>query len=390
MAIENARLYEDVARRESWAAATAQITAILSDAVAEDDAVHRLAEQALATAHADAAWVVRLAAGGPVLTETACGHEVDGERFDGDLARLIAACVDTGEAQRLPEVDLEGWGRGAILILPLGGPREPARALILGWVAARTERFHVLDIAQPAAFAEQAGVAVQLGRAREDRQRLAVFEDRDRIGRDLHDLVIQRLFAVGLGLQGAARIAVREAPDLAARLERAVDDLDETIRDIRHTIFALGTAEASEDVQAEVTSIVDRAASTLKFRPRLRFDGPVRSLVSPELAPDLLAVLGEALSNASRHASASSIEVTLSAGDRIDLVVADDGRGLPDDVVESGLRNMRERAERRGGSLVIDTAPDAGTRLRWSVPTQDAADQANARGPGDAGGSGGR
>ena len=115
-----------------------------------------------------------------------------------------------------------------------------------------------MDAALPASFAEQAALALQIARAREDQQRLDLFEDRDRIGRDLHDLVIQRLFAVGLSLESAARLA--EVPDVSARLERAVDELDGTIKDIRRTIFALGAMDASTDVQTEIERIVDRAA----------------------------------------------------------------------------------------------------------------------------------
>ena len=192
-------------------------------------------------------------------------------------------------------------------MVPLGSRTGIEGALALAWTPERAERFHKVDPELPASFAEQAALAIQVARGREDQQRLTLFEDRDRIGRDLHDLVIQRLFAVGLSLQGAGRLA--GDPELAARLEKAVDDLDGTIKDIRRTIFALGSLDASADVQTEITRIVDRAAATMKFRPDLRFEGPVRTLVSGELAPDLLAVLGESLSNASRHAQASRVDV---------------------------------------------------------------------------------
>jgi signal transduction histidine kinase len=206
-----------------------------------------------------------------------------------------------------------------------------------------------------------------VGRAREDRQRLALFEDRDRIGRDLHDLVIQRLFAVGLGLQSSARVADR--PDIAEKLDAAVDDLDATIRDIRRTIFALGSGDNASDIQAEVTRMVDRAAGTLKFRPALRFEGPVRTRVGADVAPDVLAVLTEALSNAARHAQAKKVTVELAVVDGIRLTVADDGRGMPDDVPQSGLSNMRQRAERRGGHCAITSRPGEGTTVEWWVPS---------------------
>src|SRR5690606_18031209 len=167
-------------------------------------------------------------------------------------------------------------------------------------------------------------------------------------------------------LTGAARLVDR--PEVVDRIERAVDDLDETIKDIRRTIFALGALEDAEDVQSEIVRLVDRAAATMKFRPRLHLEGPVRTMVDASLAPELLAVLGEALSNASRHAAATAVDVTVQAGEEITLIVRDDGRGMTEDVPHSGLANIRRRAERRGGSFAIDSAPGAGTVLRWSVP----------------------
>lgn len=150
--------------------------------------------------------------------------------------------------------------------------------------------------------------------------------------------------------------------------DAAVDDLDATIKDIRRSIFALGSVGETADIQSEVTRMVDRAAGTLTFRPTLSFEGPVRSLVSPEVAPELLAVLAEALSNASRHAQASRVSVVVAAADEVTVTVTDNGRGLPDTVAESGLSNMRERAERPGGTREVSSDHAVGTTVRWSVP----------------------
>ena len=139
-----------------------------------------------------------------------------------------------------------------------------------------------------------------------------------------------------------------EVPEVTARVETAVDDLDATIKDIRRSIFALGATETAADIRTELTRMVDRAATTLKFRPRLELQGPVGSRVSDDVAPHLLAVLGEALSNAARHAGATRVDVRISAEDQLELVVADDGGGLPADVRESGLRNIRDRAVQLG------------------------------------------
>jgi signal transduction histidine kinase len=153
-----------------------------------------------------------------------------------------------------------------------------------------------------------------------------------------------------------------------------VDDLDDIIKDIRRTIFALGTMDDAADIQAEVTRIADRAAATMKFRPTVHFDGPVRTLVPADVAPDILAVLGEALSNASRHAgAAATVDVQLTVGDAVTLTVSDDGRGMAEGVTESGLGNMRERAQKHGGTLTVSSAPGRGTTITWSVPLDVAA-----------------
>ena len=152
------------------------------------------------------------------------------------------------------------------------------------------------------------------------------------------------------------------------RLAIAVDDLDATIKDIRRTIFALGARGEATDLQSEVTRVVERAAATLKFRPSLTFEGPVRTLVPAEVAPDLLAVLAEAISNASRHAEATALDVVLAVDRDIVLTVTDDGRGLPEALVESGVRNIRQRAHQRGGTFTIGGGPEVGTRIVWSVP----------------------
>jgi signal transduction histidine kinase len=379
VAIENARLYEEAAQREHWLSATAEITALLADASTGGDALQAVADRAREVAKADVAWVVVGTDSGSLELRVLSGADADltalrALPMEDSLASHV---VRTGEA--VSAVDLSsdpravdpsavlGWPRlGPAIIVPMGSRSGIEGVLALAWTPEHAERFHMVDAALPASFAEQAALAIQVSRARQDRQRLTLFEDRDRIGRDLHDLVIQRLFAVGLSLQGAGRMI--SDPDVAARMEQAVDDLDDTIKDIRRTIFALGSLDASADVQTEITRIVDRAAATMKFRPALRFEGAVRTLIGAQLVPDLLAVLGEALSNASRHAHASSVDVVVSARDEVVLRVTDDGKGFDEQVPESGLSNMRERALKRGGSFSISSTPGEGTTLTWRVP----------------------
>jgi len=366
VAIENARLYEEATRRAAWLDATAAITTLLSDPAGTDEPLQAVVECAREVACADVAWIVTSTDSDPLQVQAVSGLDVDVLASLGDDSR-VRLVLDTGAASTMEE-----WlpDMGPAIMVPMLQAPVARGVLVLAWTRERADHHYAVDIDLPASFAEQAGLAMQVARARDDQRRLAIFEDRDRIGRDLHDLVIQRLFAVGLGLQGAARMSDR--PELSARLERAVDDLDATIKDIRRAIFGLGALESSGDIQSEVTGMIDRAASTLKFRPSLRFEGPVRTLISAEIAPHLLAVLGEALSNASRHADATAVDVVVSVSEEVSLLVRDNGRGISGDAAESGLANIRHRAEECGGTFTVDSEVGTGTTLRWSVPRRSA------------------
>jgi signal transduction histidine kinase len=294
----------------------------------------------------------------------------------GTLSGLVVATgeslvVDDLATETRPAEDLialPGWpALGPVIVVPLRTGDGVVGALTLAWTPDRSMQFYEVDVELPQRFAEQAALALQVARARIDTEKLAVFEDRDRIGRDLHDLVIQRLFAIGLTLENTARMAA-ERPDITRRVAGAVDDIDATIKDIRRSIFALSAAEESSDIRRAVGDLVDRAARSLKVRPTLRFEGPVNAVVSPTVAPHVLAVLGEALSNVVRHAEAGEVRVTLRTGDEVALVIEDDGKGIPEDAVPSGLRNIEERAEQLGGTCTVESSVGAGTTIRWAVP----------------------
>ena len=379
VAIENARLYEEAEQRQEWLSATAEISAVLADPACSEDALQIVADRARSVAGADLAWVVSGRTPESLVLEVTSGVEADPETLRAvPMEKSLAARVVVEQtALTVPDLGAEpgaidpaaelGLPRvGPAIVVPLGSGGNVEGALTLAWYPEHAVRADLVDPELPASFAEQATLALQLAKAREDQQRLTLFEDRDRIGRDLHDLVIQRLFALGLGLESLARSTTD--PAATARLSTAVDDLDGTIKDIRRTIFALGSLADSTDLQAEVTRLVERAASTLKFRPSLTIEGPVRSIVPDHVAPDLLAVLGESLSNASRHSGASRVEVLVSAGDHARVVVTDDGRGMGEDVRESGLGNMRERALKHGGTLTVTSNAGAGTTVDWTVP----------------------
>ncbi|MBX6767033.1 MAG: histidine kinase, partial [Actinomadura rubrobrunea] len=205
-----------------------------------------------------------------------------------------------------------------------------------------------------------------------DAERLALLEDRDRIARDLHDTVIQRLFATAMTLMSVIKIT--RNPDVATRVQRAVDDLDDTIRQIRSTIFALQTSPDEESLRSRLHAVVDDAADNLGFAPSVRLDGLLDTAVSDEVGEHLLAVAREALSNVARHARAAQAHVAVDVGDdEVVLRVEDDGVGIPEGGRRSGLRNMAERAQRLGGSFQTRPRPGGGTVLIWRAPLDDGA-----------------
>jgi signal transduction histidine kinase len=217
-----------------------------------------------------------------------------------------------------------------------------------------------------ASFADQASLALDRAQAISDREELMLVADRDRIARDLHDLVIQRLFATGLQLQGARRMAVSD--DVRERLDTAVADLDVTIRDIRSTIFELQHAH-NLSLRADVRGVAKEYVPVLGFTPLVRTSGPVDTAVPEALGAQLLAVLREALSNVARHAGADAAVVEVEATEHdLMLRVTDNGAGLPADRNESGLRNVRRRAAEHGGTVRLLQEEPHGTRVEWSVP----------------------
>lgn len=379
VAIENARLHEEAAERQRWLSATADIAGLVAGAAPGAEALHVIADRARKVSGADLVWVASGADSESLSLQAVAGTTTHLAAMAAQPMQrsLSSEVVMTGYPVTVDDITTDpraadvasalGWPRvGPAIAVPLKSAEAVEGALVFAWAPERASAVHALDLALPSGFAEQAALALQVAAGREDQQRLVLFEDRDRIGRDLHDLVIQRLFAIGLGLESVSRQT--EKPEVAKRLSTAVDDIDATIRDIRRSIFALGSMDDAADVQAEVSRIVERAATTLKFRPTLRFVGPVRTRIPAEVVPDVLAVLGEALSNAARHAESTAVEVVLSVGDDIRLLVRDNGRGVPEGALESGMSNMRQRADRLGGQCLVESSPGQGTTVEWSVP----------------------
>ncbi len=367
-AIENARLYELAQRRQDWLAATAEIITKLSGPVSRDEALGLLVRRTREVG--DAALVAILLH--DEATGTMTVEAVDGEPEMQPLVGLHFPVAGTSFEPVLSAnapVALEHVGKAA----PWPEPLPALRAVVAPFagrqgvllVASRGEAPGEDELLLISSFAAQAGLAMEQARARDDREQLLVLSDRERIARDLHDVVIQRLFATGLQLQTAAAMVVK--PEVATRINAAVDELDSTIRDIRTAIFQL-RAPVEQSLRGEIRALVDSAAEPLGFKPILILDGPIDSAVPDEVKGDLLAVVREALSNVVRHAGASRVEVRVSVqGGQVAVTVVDNGCGGAAE--RGGLRNLRGRAEHLGGQFSVSEAEPSGTRLVWTAAT---------------------
>ncbi|MEV7090352.1 GAF domain-containing protein [Streptomyces sp. NPDC093085] len=364
IAIGNARLYEAARQRERWIDGSVAVTTALLSGGSVEDALSIVAEQARRLSDSAMASVLLRTPGGglevvAVSAEDPCvrpGYPIPAEsRAAASLLAGEAVFVEDAPTDPRMITDTASLF-GPIMLLPL---RTDGR--VLGALVMPRERgapsFGERERTLAGQFAAQAALALMLAGAQRDRERLAVLEDRDRIARDLHDLVIQRLHATGMMLESAQRGTV--APEVHQGIDQAVEALDVTIQEIRAAIFALqqGPAEAPSGVRTRVLREIHMAAVPLGFTPTYRFVGPVDAAVGEPYGKNLIAALREALSNAFRHARASRIEVVVDATVRLDdgrravrLTVADDGVGIPPGGRRSGLRNLRRRAESLGGS----------------------------------------
>ncbi|MFC4590874.1 sensor histidine kinase [Sphaerisporangium corydalis] len=375
VAIENARLYEETRRREIWLQASSEVTTSLLSGAGVDAVLTQVAKRVREMTGADVALIrfptedgealrVVIADGAPELvgTEVAVIGSLSGAAYLSGEPRMVSH-LDAGDAEIGGDVEI-----GPAAAVPLGAAGSVRGILALGKHPGRMpftqSILHMLH-----AFAGQAAVALELAETRKDAERLGLLEDRDRIAKDLHDVVIQRLFAVAMTLMSAVRLVDR--PEASGRLQHAIDELDETIRQIRSTIFALQVPRGADEpsLRARIVELLEGARGHLGFMPGLRMEGQLENAVPAPVAEHLLAVLREALSNVVRHAKASKAEVSAEVSDgRVILVVRDNGVGLPEDGRRSGLRNLEERAAQLGGSFQAGRPADGGTRITWSVP----------------------
>ena len=379
VAIDNAKLYEEARRQQRWLRASSEVTRRLLSGTAPDEVLALVTQQTLEMSGAD---LVALAVPTPdrqqLVIQHAAGAGAPGAlglvlpvnaSVSGDVLSSGEAVIlqDFGHDERVAGSAREHMPLGPAIILPLGAPGDVRGVFTVGRdTGAMPLAPEAVEMVQT--FAAQAAIALELAEHRRDAERLAILSDRDRIARDLHDLVIQRLYATGMSLQGAMPLLSR--PEAATRVSSAVDALDETIREIRSAIFSLQSrGEAKPNgLRAQVLEVADQMTPALGFAPSLRLVGPLDEAVPAEAAEQMLSALREALSNAARHAAASRVDVTVEVGPELILRVRDDGTGMGNSTRRSGLANMAERAADLGGKLTVNAAEGGGTQLDWRVP----------------------
>ncbi|MEU6370113.1 GAF domain-containing protein, partial [Streptomyces sp. NPDC046931] len=385
VAVENARLYEKTRLRERWLKVSSQVTNALLSGAPGEDVLELMVEQAQHIVSADVGMIAERVSGEDVLRPplavglgaerrrglVACGQ-------DGFVKAVLSAAAPVVSADIQKDVRINRdsglWaGLGPVIGVPLGAGGKSLGVLLLGRTAGRTP-FTDTDAGPLLGFAGQAALALELAERRREAEHIALLQDHERIARDLHDLAIQRLFAAGMTLQSTQRFV--DHPEAAERLSRTVDDLDETIKIIRSTIFGLripgGAAKEGAGLRRRVSETVMASAASLGFTPALRIEGLVDTDVPDDVADQVIAVLGEALSNTARHAWARSADVCLRCElGEVTLMVTDDGCGIPEGAVRSGLKNMEERALALGGTLTVGGhRGGGGTRLVWRVPVR--------------------
>jgi signal transduction histidine kinase len=378
IAIDNAHLYEEGRERERWLTAVADVRAALLAGTAAEDVLLLITERMRALASADVtfllfgpdpvdgAYVVRAQSGVAV-------DDLTGARLSPGDDPVLAAVAETQAVVVLDRTEMAGRSSSEVLswgpsiALPLRST-DGADALVVASRRGGAAPFQTSLAPLLTFFADQTALALDMAARQRLARQIDLYEDRDRIARDLHDHVIQRLFAAGLSLQSV--LPRLTDSDAGRRVSDVVGALDETVRDIRTAIFDLhttGLAQEEQGLRRRVLDVVTEAAGG-QLRPSVRMSGAVDTLVTGELAGDVAAVVREGVSNAVRHAQAGEITVTLDVSDAVVVEVLDDGAGIDETAARSGLHNLEQRAHRHGGSMSVVRREAGGTRLRWRAP----------------------
>ncbi|MER6737913.1 sensor histidine kinase [Streptomyces puniciscabiei] len=382
VAIDNARLYEDAHRRQRWLAASNELTRSLLSGAEPGAVLDSFTTTVREIADADLVTLaVPVGDKGELVIEAASGAPAEEVRGLLLPATTLAAKVySSGETITSEAVSADPRAAGgSASVVELGpaffvplGTREHVRGVLQVANLPGGTLFTDAVIDMVTGFGNQAALALDVAEHRRDTERMVVLNDRDRIARDLHDLVIQRLFAGALSLQSTLG-RVSDRPQVSERIQRVVNDLDDTIKIIRSTIYGLREHDQSRvgsGLRAQLVTATERATGSLGFAPALRMTGLLDTSVSADQAEQLLAVLGETLSNAARHAHATTVDVGVEVTDsELTLRVADNGRGIDPAVTRrSGLANLSQRAEELGGSFNVSANQPSGTVVEWVVP----------------------
>lgn len=376
VAIENARLYEDARRRARWLEACMDVSGLMlsSDRDYTSGGLDPIAGRALQESQSQLALLVAPSPNGPGYIVAGAA----GERGAGLSGRtlalaspLLAGVLEGGEPVQLDDAsalleEVDGGISGPLLAVALS-TQGAHHGLLLLVREPGAVHFARTDVEMGAVFGSHVALALELARVHRLREELLVFTDRDRIARDLHDLVIQRLFAAGLSVQSLTRFT---KDDLATeRIRTITGELDEAIRSLRDTIYSLrSNSGETELLSGRIRRVARSTAKSMPFTPRLTITGPIDA-VTPDKADNVVAVVSEGLSNAVRHSGADAISVSVAViKGRVTVVITDNGSGFTDPAKRNGLANMEDRARMLDGECTITSAPDAGTSLEWSVP----------------------
>ncbi|MHC6592541.1 sensor histidine kinase [Arthrobacter sp. C152] len=372
VAIQNARLFEDIGRRQKWLEAGMELSSrlIMASHPGDADNLDLVAETALKVADSALAVIAVPAGGGVLRCQSSLGVQGLQAGQEVTVAATVSAVIDAGEALvvRDPAQVFDGEVAkklGSVLVFPLGHGNSGNGVLLVAR-AQGSPVFNQSDVESGSMFGSRIGLALDLARVNALREQNLLSTDRERIARDLHDLVIQRLFAAGLSIQTLRRYT----PDPVAheRIAAVTRELDDTIRKLRDTIYSLRTGEEErEPLTGRILRVVRENSRSYAVTPKVALDGPVDS-VPEEVAVHVLSVVSEALSNALRHSGADEIQVAVTVGrDGVELLVSDNGHGFAEPAEVSGLANMRYRATLLGGSCVIESSPGEGTAVKWSA-----------------------
>ncbi|MFC4395636.1 GAF domain-containing sensor histidine kinase [Arthrobacter sedimenti] len=376
VAIQNARLYEASNSRQRWLEAGMEVSDRLKARPGSDtENLDMIAERALHASASALSLIASVAGDGTLRCRTSLGVQSIPAGQELPAGEALARVLATGESAALTDAlqlfDAESAEKlGPVLVAALGSDSDGQRqsVLILARSAGAT-RYTDVDVEQSAVFASRIGLTLDLLKANQLREEHALFIDRERIAADLHDLVIQRLFAAGLSIQGLRRYTSDPAAH-ERRIAGITGELDDCIHQLRDTIYSLQAREPDKELlSGRVLRAVQEAANAGGFLPRIQLSGPVDDAVGDDVAEQLLRVLHESVSNAVRHSGSEDISILLAAQeDEVVLTVRDNGRGFKDPERVSGLNNMKNRAERLGGRCTIDSTPGKGTSVTWTAP----------------------